>query len=124
MSNTQVMEIGKKLVEMCRAGKPHEAMAALYAKDIVSMEAGAPPGQQREAKGLAACEAKGKMFFEMHEIHGQSVEGPFPHDDRFAVYFDYDITNKQNKQRFHMKEVALYWVKDGKIVREEFYYGM
>lgn len=60
----------------------------------------------------------------MHEIHASNVEGPFPNGDRFAVFFDYDLTSKENKQRFHMKEVALYTVKGDKIVREEFFYSM
>lgn len=118
-------EVGTKLVELCRAGKLEEAMTTLYSPDIVSVEAGAPPGGNAECKGLAACAEKGKMFQAAHEIHGSVVEGPFPHgNDKFAVFFDYDLTRKDSKQRFHMKEVAVYWVKDGKVSREEFYYAM
>ena len=122
MSNTK--EIGQKLVDLCRAGKNAEAMKTLYAKDIVSVEAGAPPGQDRTTKGIDACLQKGEMFHGAHEIHGASLEGPFPNGDKFAVFFDYDLTAKQSKQRFHMKELALYTVKDDKIVHEEFYYAM
>ncbi len=117
-------EIGNQLVEFCRAGKNDEAIKSLYANDIVSVEAGAPPGQQRETKGLAACLEKSKHWAAAHEIHAAKVEGPFPHDDRFAVMFDYDITRRADKQRFNMREVALFTVKNNKIVREEFFYSM
>jgi len=50
------------------------------------------------------------------------VFGPYPNDDRFAVRFLYDITNKPSGKRLTMDEVALFSVKDGKIVREEFFY--
>jgi ketosteroid isomerase-like protein len=49
--------------------------------------------------------------------------GPYPHgDDRFAVRFVYDITQKPTGRRVMMDEVAVFTVANGKIVREEFYY--
>ena len=59
-----------------------------------------------------------------HEIHSASVTGPWPHDDKFIVGFQYEITNKPSGKRMKMDEVGLYCIKDGKIVREEFYYDM
>jgi ketosteroid isomerase-like protein len=117
-------EIGTKLVELCKANKNAEAMQTLYATDIVSVEAGAPPGQEATQRGLPACLAKGKHWVEAHEVHSAKVEGPFPHGDRFAVMFDYDITRRADNKRFQMKEVALYTVANDKITREEFFYSM
>ena len=48
--------------------------------------------------------------------------GPYPHDDRFAVRFVYDITHKPSQKRMVMDEVALFTVSNGKIVKEEFFY--
>lgn len=117
------MEIGKKLVELCRQGKNLEALNTLFAADVVSVEAGAPPGMQREAKGLAAVKAKGEWWVANHEVHSASVTGPWPHDDRFIVGFQYDVTNKPSGQRMKMDEVGLYTVRNGKIIREEFFYA-
>lgn len=117
------LEIGKQLVELCRAGKNHEVQNQLYAQDIVSVEAFAPPGQSPESKGLAAIQAKSTWWRENHEVHKAEVEGPFPHGDRFAVVFKYDITRKAVNQRVQMNEVALYTVANGKITREEFFYA-
>ena len=118
------MEIGKKLVEYCNAGKNDHAIEALYAQDVVSIEAGAPPGQSREAKGLQAVLGKSKWWAENHTVHSAKHDGPWPHDDRFIVRFTYDVTLKTAGKRFTMDEVGLFTVKDGKIVREEFFYSM
>jgi len=117
-------DIGTKLVELCKQGKNAEAMTTLYSPDIVSVEAAAPPGKSSESKSIDACAEKGKQFAARHEVHGVTVEGPFPHGDRFAVYFDYEVTTKENNQRLHINEVALYTVKNDKIVREEFFYAL
>jgi hypothetical protein len=116
------LELGKRLVELCREGKNDEAMAELYSPDIVSVEAGAPPGMSAETRGMEAVVAKGAWWSENHTIHSAKVEGPFPHGDRFIVRFTYDITIKKANQRIMMDEAALFTVENGKVVREEFFY--
>jgi ketosteroid isomerase-like protein len=116
-------EVADKVVKLCSAGKFHEALE-LYSPDIVSMEAGAPPGQSRESKGLAAVKAKGEWWTSNHEVHSTSVEGPLVAGSHFTVIFKMDITFKPQSRRFTMEEVAVYKVADGKIVYEEFFYNM
>ena len=115
-------EIAKRLVELCKQGKNNEALDTLFAEDMVSVEAVAMPGAPQEAKGLAAVKAKGEWWISNHEMHSASVTGPWPHGDRFVVGFQYDVTNKPSGKRMQMDEVALYTVRNGKIVREEFFY--
>lgn len=115
-------DIGQKLVDLCKAGKNHEAMKSLYAENIVSVEAGAPPCRSAEVTGLAACLAKSEQWVATTEVHGNKVDGPFPLGDRFAVIFEMDITRRPENRRFVMKEIAIYTVKNDKIVREEFFY--
>jgi hypothetical protein len=50
------------------------------------------------------------------------VLGPWTHGDRIVVGFQYDVTNKPSRKRMKMDEVGLYTVRNGKIVREEFFY--
>ena len=119
-----IKEVADTLVKLCSQGKFHEAMEALYSPDIVSMEAGAPPGQSREAKGIAAVRAKGEWWTANHEVHSATVEGPLIAGAHFAVTFKLDVTFKPDKRRFTMEEVAVYKVADGKIVYEEFFYNM
>ncbi|CAN5239323.1 hypothetical protein BH11MYX1_BH11MYX1_53490 [soil metagenome] len=118
------MEIGTQLVALVREHKNAEAMQQLYSPDIVSVEAGAPPGGDPQTVGLPACLAKSKTWSESNAVHSAEIEGPFPHGDRFAVIFRYDITQKASGRRMKMNEVALFTVKADKIVREEFFYAM
>jgi ketosteroid isomerase-like protein len=114
-------EVGDKLVEICSQGKFLEAIDALYSPDIVSMEAGAPPGGSRESKGIAAIKGKGEWWGANHEVHSMKVEGPLVAGSHFAVTFKMDVTFKPQSRRFTMKEIAVYKVADGKIVYEEFF---
>lgn len=117
-------EIAKKYVALCKEGKNEECLDSLFAKDAVSVEAGAPPGMDRTSKGLEAIRAKSKWWTDNHTVHKAEVFGPYPHDDRFAVRFVYDITNKPSGKRMTMDEVGLFTVENGKIAREEFFYTM
>jgi len=125
MSDT--LAVGKKLVELCREGKHLECMDLLYSPEIVSIEAGAPPGGSARSEGIDAVKGKGKWWSDNHEVHSGEVDGPFPHGDRFIVRFTYDVTAKGGPmagKRFTMNEAALYTVKDGKVTHEEFFYSM
>jgi hypothetical protein len=117
-------EVADQLVKHCSEFKFSEALESLYSPDIVSMEAGAPPGGSREAKGIDAVKAKGEWWVANHEIHSASVDGPLLAGSHFAVTFKFDVTFKPENRRFAMEEVAVYKVADGKIVYEEFFYNM
>lgn len=125
MSNT--MEVGKKLVELCRQGKSMEAIQTLYAPNIVSIEAMAGPSMPARMEGLAAIKGKAEWWEKNHEVHSGQADGPWPHGDRFIVHFKYDVTAKAGPmagKRMLLDEAALYTVKDGKVVQEEFFYHM
>jgi ketosteroid isomerase-like protein len=116
------MEIANKLVELCKLGKNDEAVSTLFADDAVSVEPFAMPGGNQEVTGIAAIKGKGEWWRNNHEIHAASVTGPWPHGDRFVVGFQYEVTFKPSGQRMKMDEVGLFTIKDGKIIREEFFY--
>jgi ketosteroid isomerase-like protein len=117
------MEIANKLVEFCRQGRNDDALTTLFSSDAVSVEAFAPPGSEKETKGIAAIRGKGNWWRDNHEVHSALVTGPWPHGSRFIVGFQYDVTNKPSGRRMKMEEAALYTVENGKIVREEFFYS-
>ena len=117
-------EVADKLVGLCSQGKFEEAMESLYGSDVVSVEAGAPPGQSRESKGIEAVKAKGEWWVANHDVHSSTVEGPVIAGPYFSVAFKMDVTFKPEKKRFQMEEIAVYKVANGKIVYEEFFYNM
>lgn len=118
------MEIGKELAALCMQNKNQEAIDRFYSSDVVSIEAGAMPGMDRTQTGIQAAKGKNQWWVDNHTVHGGTVEGPYPHDDRFVLHFKYDVTPKHTGKRITMDEVGLYTVKNGKIVKEEFFYSM
>lgn len=119
---SQTMEVASRYVSLCREGRNDEALQDLFADDAVSVEAVAMPGMSQEARGMAAIKAKGEWWTQNHEIHSASVTGPWPHGDRFIVGFRFDVTNKPSAKRMQLDEAGLFTLRDGKIVREEFFY--
>ena len=117
-------EVADKLVALCSEGKFLEATQTLYSPEIVSIEASAPPGGSRETKGLEDVLKKGEWWTENHEVHSSTVEGPLVAGSHFAVTFKMEVTFKPAQRRFHMEEIAVYEVADGKVVYEQFFYKM
>lgn len=125
MSST--MEVGKRLVELCRAGEATKAIDELYSPNIVSIEAAAGGPIPQRTEGIKAVRGKNEWWVANHTVHKGEAEGPWPHGDRFIVRFKYDVTAKAGPmagKRMDLDEAALYTVKDGKIVQEEFFYHM
>jgi ketosteroid isomerase-like protein len=120
-------QIGEKLVSLCSNGKNLDAIDSLYSADIVSVEAHGSPEMPAEMRGIDKIRGKNQWWYDNNEVHSAKVEGPYPHNDRFAVRFHYEVTPKagpQKGKRLKMDEVGIYTVKNGKIVREEFFYSM
>lgn len=121
------LDVGNRLVALVREGRNLDAIDTLYAKDIESIEAAAMPGDTRTRTGHEAVREKSESWIANHDVHDANVRGPYPHDDRFIVFYDYEVTAKGGPmagQRYRMEEGALYTVKDDKIVKEEFFYHM
>jgi len=117
------LEIGQKYVALCKEGKNQECLDTLFDKGAVSVEAFSPPGAgDRTSKGLDAIRAKSKWWTENHTVHKAEVTGPYPHDNRFAVRFVFDVTNKPSGKRMTMDEIGLFTVEADRITREEFFY--
>jgi hypothetical protein len=114
--------VAQELVTLCRAGRNLEAISKLYSPKIVSIE---PVGDERmpaEMTGIDAIRGKNEWWFTDHEVHSSEVIGPLVGEGQFAVKYIWDATSKPTGQRIRMEEMALYTVKDGKIVREQFFY--
>ena len=118
-----VSEIAHDLVAICKTGDFATPGAKYWADDVLSVEAGAPPGGDPASHGKAAAVAKGEWWSGAHDIHATEVQGPWVNGDQFTVRFSMDVTVKATGQRLKMDEIALYTVKDNKIVEERFFYA-
>ena len=98
-----------------------EAQEELFSEDAESVEPAHSPGLQT-VKGLDNIRKKGEMFNSMvEEMHGGYVGEPIVAGNFIAVAMGMDVTMK-GAGRSKMDEICVYQVKDGKIIREEFFY--
>lgn len=121
MMNTQ--QVAERLVALCREGKYEEAYDELFDANAENIEMPAMAnGPLGNAKGLDAIRAKGKAWGEaVEEMHGGSVGEASVSGNWFSVPMSMDVTMK-GQGRMQMEEMCLYQVRDGKIVREQFFY--
>ncbi len=118
-------EIAEALVTGCREGTEEANLDRLYAADAVSVEASPPAeGVSAETQGIDGIKGKHLWWSQNFEVVEASADGPYLHgEDRFAVIFRVTAQNRITGDTVPMEEVAVYHVADGKITREEFFYG-
>lgn len=118
-------EVARRLVALCREGKGQQAQEELYSGDAVSIEMeGLPPGAPGNAKGIDAIREKSRQFNAgIEQRHGGTVGEPIICGNWFSVVMTMDATFK-GRGRVHMEEICVYQVRDGKIVREQFFYDV
>jgi hypothetical protein len=117
-------EIAGTLVDNCRKGRAMAGLDELYSETAESVEAFAAPGSDapRITKGLPGIRGKHEWWEASFVEHEITVDGPYLHPPhQFSVIFGMDVTEKTSGARMQMKEVALYTIEEGKIVREEFF---
>lgn len=116
-------DLANRTVEANNSGRARALLDEIYAEDAVSVEAQAPPGGSAEFAGLEAIRGKYDWWEGAHDVHSARADGPFLHGaNRFGVIYEIDVTNKESGERSQMRELGLYTVENGRIVREEFFY--
>ncbi len=114
-------EIADKLVAYCKKADWEGAHSELYAQDAVSVEPAAMGPFEKETKGLDAIREKGKKYDAMiEEQFGVEISEPIVAGDSIAFKLAMDVKMK-GQERMSTPELCVYNVKDGKIVREEFF---
>jgi hypothetical protein len=114
-------DIANRLYELCVEGKFDQAQQELYADNALSIEPVGSPGLQN-VQGLDEIIKKGHDFqSSIEEVHGSSVSQPIIAGNHFALTLIFDATFK-GMGRIQMEEVCVYEVKDGKVVKEQFFY--
>ncbi|MDZ4829571.1 MAG: nuclear transport factor 2 family protein [Phycisphaerae bacterium] len=106
--------VGKSLVQLFNTGKLAEVEKLWHHKQIESIEADGSVFEGK--KGVAE---KNAWWYANFEVHSSQAEGPFVGATGFTVHFTLDATPKGGA-RMSSREVGVYTVSKGKIVREEF----
>ncbi len=115
-------DLANNLVEWCNKGDYDRCYQELYSPNIVSIE---PDwAEHSHLEGMDAVAKKGEWWENTFEVHSTKVSDPVVADNWFSVRFDMDTTHKPSGQRSQSSEIAVYNVKDGKIVKEQFFYDM
>ena len=114
-------EVANRFHEMAQEGQWSKIQEELFADSAVSIEPPQSPGLQ-SVEGKEAIKKKGEMFDQMvEEMHGGYSNAPVVAGNFFAVAMGMDVTMK-GMGRTKMDEISVYEVKDGKIVKEQFFY--
>jgi len=114
-------DIANRLHELFKENKWMEAQQELFSEDAESIEPENSPGM-KSVKGLDAIAKKGEDFNNMvEEVHGGYTSEPIVAGNHIAFAMGIDCTYK-GMGRQKMDEIAVYEVKDGKIVKEQFIY--
>ncbi|MFI5161051.1 MAG: SnoaL-like domain-containing protein [Sphingobacteriales bacterium] len=113
-----VHQIANRLVALCREQKFVEAYRELYgeeAESIDPMYSLMPP-----ARGLITLIEREKQFLAKATIHQVEISEPLIAGKHFAVRIHMDF-NTEDRGRKIVDELAVYHVKGGKIVRQQFF---
>ena len=119
----ELIGIGRAFVEAMQSHRGIAHVDEIYAENAQSIEAVVPPGRDvRIAKGREAIKAKRQDWTATHEIQTLGAEGPYVHPpNRFSVRYEAEVTQKATGRKMSLREIAVYTVEEGKIVREEFF---
>ena len=116
-----LQDVARDLIAFFNAHDDASVQKRLWSPAIESIEG---HGVSMLWKGKAACKAKSDDWMSKHRIHSAHAEGPYLGATGFAVKFRMDVETIETGERMEMEEIGVYTVKNGKIVREEFMYGM
>ncbi|MDW3196292.1 MAG: nuclear transport factor 2 family protein [Cytophagales bacterium] len=124
---TQVMtmtteEIAEKLVSLSREGKFEQIHQELFSPEIISVEPTKEGGWEVE-KGFDGLKKKAEQWHGMvEEMIGGEISDPIVAGNHFSCTWKTKVRFKGAPEAVAMDEVAVYEVKNGKVVLEQFFY--
>lgn len=116
-----VTAIASDFTALCLAGDFRAAGDKYWAENVVSIEPCGTDGQPDGiCRGVQAVRARNQRWFSTHAIEDLSVDGPFVTGDQFALFLDMLIVHAG--RRTPHSRIAVFAVRDGRIVEERFFY--
>jgi hypothetical protein len=113
-------EVANRFNELAQEGKFDQIQDELFDEHVRSVEPS--HSQWQNVEGLDKVKEKARQWQEMtEEMHGGYTNAPQVAGNFFACAMGMDVTVK-GQPRTKIDEIAVYEVKDGKIVLEQFFY--
>jgi hypothetical protein len=127
-TNSRVMttqEVADRYHELARQGKWFEIQDELFADDVKSIEPADAPSRYRylrSAEGKANVRRKAEVWVSRIEnLYSQYFTEPVVGGNHFALGWGVDV-DVAGLGRRKIDEIMLYEVREGRIVREQFFY--
>lgn len=114
-------QTANRLVGLCRAKKYLQAIDDLYAEDASSRE---DHGEAGDVSGKPAIRGGTEKWLAAFDLPEHRVDAPLFCGEKFAVRFTGRMVKKDGSAEHQYEEIGIYSVKNGKIVRQEFFYDM
>ena len=112
--------IAHSLMAFCREGKMLEAQTELMHPDCEQIEPKNAPAPS--VQGLAAIQEKERAFIaNVEATHSITISEPLIAGRFFSIQMQFDMTFR-GRGRMVIEELGVYEVREGKIVREQFFY--
>ena len=113
-------QVADRFYQLCQEGKFDVIQNELFDEDVKSIEPEHSGWQYVE--GLDKVKEKGVQWQGMvEEMHGGYTNAPQVAGNFFSCVMGMDVTMK-GQGRMKIDEIAVYEVKDGKIVLEQFFF--
>ena len=115
--------VARDFTAMLRLGQFEAAGEKFWATDVRSTEP-ADISQDIPAlvSGREAARLKARARFANKEIDDLGIDGPFVTGDQFALFLDMLITDLATGRTQPFAEIAIFTVRDGRIIEERFFY--
>jgi hypothetical protein len=119
--NMTTQEVANRYNKLAQAEKWFEIQDEFFAENVKSID---PPDSPYfgYAEGKAAVRKKGEDFTKgISGVHHLFTSEPLVAGNFFSVGREVDVTTQEHG-RIQINQIMLYEVKDGKIIREQFFY--
>lgn len=117
-------QLASDFAHLLLSGRSVEATEKYWAEDIVRiLPARQPPGAPRRATGYAAARANLLEWIGTSDVGELAIDGPFVTGNVFALFIDMEIADPATGIREPFSEIAVFTVRDQKIVEERYFYA-
>lgn len=118
-----VQDVARDFTALLRQGQFEAAGDLYWADAVTSVEpADLPTGIPAFVSGVEAARDKARFRFGTGRIDDLGIDGPFVTGDQFALFLDMLITDPASGSAQPFTEIAIFTVRDGRIIEERFFY--